>query len=39
LIVEWPERASRSWPNGAIHITLAYAGVSLATRIVSVALT
>jgi len=39
LIVEWPERASRSWPNGAIHITLAYAGVSLVTRIVSVALT
>ena len=39
LIVEWPERATRSWPKGTVHIALAYAGNSLATRTVSVART
>ena len=39
LIVEWPERATRSWPKGTIHIALAYAGTTLATRTVSVART
>ncbi len=39
LIVEWPERATRSWPKGTIHVSLAYAGAALTTRTVSVALT
>ena len=36
LIVEWPERAERPWPQGTIHVALAYAGHTLATRTVSV---
>ena len=38
LIVEWPERATRSWPVGAVHIVLSYAGSNLATRTLSVVL-
>ena len=38
LIVEWPERATRPWPQGTVHIALAHTGTSLATRSVSVAL-
>ncbi|MEP6831972.1 MAG: tRNA (adenosine(37)-N6)-threonylcarbamoyltransferase complex ATPase subunit type 1 TsaE [Gemmatimonas sp.] len=38
LIVEWPERATRPWPKGTVHISLAYADAGLATRSVSVTL-
>lgn len=36
LIVEWPERATRPWPAGTLHIALAYGSDSLETRQVSV---
>ena len=39
LIVEWPERATRPWPRGTMHVSLAYAGATLKTRTVSVSLT
>lgn len=32
LIVEWPERATRAWPAGTLHIALAYGTDSLDTR-------
>lgn len=36
LIVEWPERATRAWPAGTLHIALAYGTNSLETRQISV---
>ena len=37
LLVEWPERATRSWPKGTVQIALAYTDTTLTTRTVSVA--
>lgn len=35
LIVEWPERTTRSWPAGTVHVMLAYATSNLDTRLLT----
>ncbi len=36
LIVEWPERYTRPWPRGSVHIALAYGVAGFDTRVASV---
>lgn len=35
LIVEWPERTTRSWPIGTVHVMLAYPATKLETRVLT----
>lgn len=36
LIVEWPERCTRPWPAGTVHIQLAYGATGFDTRAATV---
>ncbi|MBC8088981.1 MAG: tRNA (adenosine(37)-N6)-threonylcarbamoyltransferase complex ATPase subunit type 1 TsaE [Phycisphaerae bacterium] len=36
LIVEWPERYTRSWPPRCVHITLAFGAAGIDTRVARV---